>query len=66
MPDICPLLLIVIKDSGIISEIEEKQARCLGKDCAWYVEHADSEKTGCAIKVLSSSMIAIKPRSSFE
>jgi len=66
MPDICPLLLIVIKDSGIISEIEEKQARCLGKDCAWYVEHPDSEKAGCAIKVLSNSMITIKPRSSFE
>ncbi|MBN1224675.1 MAG: hypothetical protein JXB23_15610 [Candidatus Aminicenantes bacterium] len=66
MLDICPLLLIAIKTIGPISEMEEKQARCLRGECAWYVGHSDPEKAGCALKVLSNSMIAAKPGSSFE
>jgi len=65
MPNICPLMVIAIKDSGVLSEIEEKQARCLENDCAWYVAHEDPEKAGCAIKVLSNSMISIEPKKTF-
>ena len=66
MPNICPLMIIAIKDSGVISEIEEKQSRCLGNDCAWFVAHVDPDKAGCAIKVLSDSMISINPKPRLE
>lgn len=62
MPDICPLIAIAVKDSGFFTEIEERQSRCLGDDCAWFVTHDDTEKAGCAIKVLSNSMIALNPK----
>ena len=64
MPSICPLMVIAIKDSGVISEIEERQSRCLENECAWFVTHEDSEKAGCAIKVLSDSMVSINPKAS--
>jgi hypothetical protein len=41
MLDICPLLMIAIKEPGFISDIEEKQARCLKGDCAWFVANED-------------------------
>lgn len=66
MPNICPLMVIAIKDFGVISEIEERQSRCLENDCAWYVAHADPDKAGCAIKVLSNSMVSINPKATFE
>ena len=66
MPNICPLMVIAIKDSGVISEIEERQSRCLENDCAWFVAHEDPDKAGCAIKVLSDSMISINPKPPFE
>ena len=62
MPDICPLMVIAIKDSGFFTEIEERQSRCLRHDCAWFVDHEDPDKAGCAIKVLSNSMVAINPK----
>ncbi len=62
MPDICPLMLIAVKETGFISEIEEKQSRCLRDDCAWFVTHEDPDKAGCVIKVLSDSMVSINPK----
>jgi len=62
MPDICPLILIAVKETGFITEIEEKQSRCLRNDCAWFVTHEDPDKAGCAIKVLSDSMVSISPK----
>ena len=62
MSNICPLVLIAVKETGFITEIEEKQSRCLGIDCAWFVSHEDPEKAGCVIKVLSNSMISINPK----
>ncbi len=66
MPNICPLMLIAVKETGFITEIEEKQARCLGNDCAWFVAHEDPDKAGCAIKVLSNSMVSIDPKTTSE
>jgi len=66
MSNICPLILIAVKETGFITEIEEKQSRCLGKDCSWFVAHEDLDKAGCAIKVLSDSMVAINPKPALE
>ncbi len=56
MFDICPLMIIAIKESGIISDMEEKQARCLRGNCAWFVSYDDEGKEGCAIKFLADSL----------
>jgi hypothetical protein len=56
MPDICPLLMIAVKEHGFISDLEEKQARCLKGDCAWFVTIEDQGKEGCAIKALAGSL----------
>ena len=66
MPVICPLMVIAVKESGFMTEIEERQARCLGKDCAWFITHEDPDKSGCAIKVLSDSMVSIIPKATLE
>jgi len=62
MPNICPLMVIAVKESGFMTEIEERQARCLEIECAWFVTHEDPDKAGCAIKVLSDSMVSINPK----
>ncbi len=62
MSDICPLILIAVKEPGFISEIEEKQSRCFRNDCSWFVANEDPDKAGCAIKVLSNSMFSINPK----
>ena len=56
MLDICPLLMIAIKEPGFISDIEEKQARCLRRDCAWFVVDEDQGKEGCAMKAIAGSL----------
>lgn len=66
MPDICPLMMIAIKDSGIISDLEERQARCLGEACAWYVSFEDQGKKGCAIKSLAESFHSIDLKTKHE
>ena len=53
MSEICPLLMISVKESGFISDLEEKQARCLREDCAWFVSSEIQGKEGCAIKLLT-------------
>jgi hypothetical protein len=53
MSEICPLLMIAVKEPGFISDLEEKQARCLKEDCAWFVSSADQGKGECAIKALA-------------
>jgi hypothetical protein len=55
MSEICPILMIAIKEPGFISDLEEKQARCLKEECAWFVASEDQGKAGCAIKVLAES-----------
>ena len=55
MSEICPLLMIAVKEPGFISDLEEKQARCLKEDCAWYMSSEVEGKGGCAIKVLAES-----------
>ena len=55
MSDICPILMIAVKEPGFISDLEEKQARCLKEDCAWFVTSDDQGKGECAIKVLAES-----------
>lgn len=53
MSEICPLLMIAVKESGFISDLEEKQARCLEEECAWYVVLEELGKGRCAIKALA-------------
>jgi len=60
MPDICPLLMIAVKESGFISDLEEKQARCLRGECAWFVVDEDQGKEGCAIKAMAGSLDSAK------
>ncbi len=55
MSEICPLLMIAVKESGFISDLEEKQARCLKEDCAWFVSSEEQGKGECAIKILAES-----------
>lgn len=47
--------MIAVKEPGFISDLEEKQSRCLKADCAWFVASEDPGKEGCAIKVLAES-----------
>jgi hypothetical protein len=56
MPDICPLLMIAVKESGFISDLEEKQARCLREECAWFVVDEDQGKEGCAIRAMAGPL----------
>jgi hypothetical protein len=62
MSDICPLLMIAIKEPGFISDLEEKQARCLKGECAWFVAFDDQGKEQCAIKSLAESLHSVKSK----
>ncbi|MGD8539811.1 MAG: hypothetical protein PVI66_13930 [Candidatus Aminicenantes bacterium] len=66
MSEICPLLMIAVKESGFISDLEEKQARCLKEECAWFVVSEDQGKAGCAIKLLTESLHFEKPKATLE
>lgn len=64
MSDICPLLMIAVKDAGFISDLEEKQARCLREACAWFVAFEDQGKAECAIKSLAQSIYSASSKAS--
>jgi hypothetical protein len=66
MLDICPLLMISVKEPGFISDIEEKQARCLREDCAWFVTFEDQGKEGCAIKALAGSLDSVSSKTDID
>lgn len=66
MPEICPLLMISIKEPGFISDMEEKQARCLRGECAWFVVSEDQGKEGCAIKALAGSLPSASSKTEIE
>lgn len=66
MLDICPLLMIAIKEPGFISDIEEKQARCLKGDCAWFVANEDQGKEGCAIKALAGYLYSVTSKTNID
>ena len=66
MPNICPLLMIAVKESGFISDLEEKQARCLKGDCAWFVIDEDQGKEGCAIKAMTGSLDSARTESDID
>ena len=64
MEEICPLLLIAIKQSeNIITDPEKTWAQCLKKKCAWYAIYempgVKGLQKGCAIKKLSDSLKTI-------
>ena len=56
MSEICPILMIAVKEPGFISDLEEKQARCLKGECAWFVTFEGQGKEGCALKSLAESL----------
>lgn len=62
MSEICPILMIAVKEHGFISDLEEKQARCLKEECAWFVSFEDDGKAECAIKSLAESLHSSKSR----
>ncbi len=64
MSVICPLLMIAVKESGFISDLEEKQARCLREECAWFVALEDQGKEGCAIKALAEYHLSTSSKTS--
>jgi hypothetical protein len=66
MLDICPLLMIAIKEPGFISDIEEKQARCLRGDCAWFVAFEDPEREECAIKAMAESLHSVSSKTNID
>jgi hypothetical protein len=59
---ICPLLMISVKDKGIITDADKTWAQCLGNACAWYI-HIEREGAKpldqCAIPQLGRSLIYI-------
>ncbi len=60
MEEICPLLLIAIKQSeNIITDPEKTWAQCLKEKCAWYVKLESPDVEGCAIRELTHSLKAI-------
>jgi len=64
MEEICPLLLIAIKQSeNIITDPEKTWAQCLKEKCAWYATYempgVKGLQKGCAIKKLSDSLKTI-------
>jgi hypothetical protein len=48
--------MIAIKEPGFISDLEEKQARCLREECAWFVVLEDQGKEGCAIRAIAGPL----------
>jgi hypothetical protein len=63
MSEICPLLMIAIKEPGFISDLEEKQARCLKGECAWFVSFENQGKEECAIKAMAESLHSVGSKS---
>jgi hypothetical protein len=66
MLEICPLLMIAIKEPGFISDLEEKQARCLRAECAWFVVDEAQGKEGCAIKAIAGSLDSVSAKTEIE
>jgi hypothetical protein len=66
MLDICPLLMIAIKEPGFISDLEEKQARCLRGECAWFVIDEAQGKEGCAIKAIAGALDPVRTETDIE
>jgi len=54
--------MLAVKEPGFISDLEEKQARCLGEDCAWFVSFEEEGKGSCAIVSLAESLRSAKSK----
>jgi len=63
MAKICPLLLIAVKEKGLINEPEKGWAECFKDECAWYVRLEVPKAEGCAIEKLTYSLKAIELKS---
>jgi hypothetical protein len=66
MAEICPILMIAVKEPGFISDLEEKQARCFREGCAWYVSSGSQGEGNCAIKILAESCHPVSSKVTYE